>query len=89
MGTLQEAGKDQLRSRHADLNNAAQTELQRPSVAFQVFTKDGIGRMKEKRNAELFDASVKGRKPLGVDACIPADAAGNIGSISTSSGRTR
>src|SRR6266571_910474 len=73
--TLHETGEDQPGSRHTDLNDAAKTELQRSPVAFQVFTKYGIGRMKEDRNAELFDSSVEGCEPLRVDARIAADAA--------------
>src|SRR3984885_2916225 len=34
--------------------------------------------MQEERDAELFDASVKGLQPLGIDPGIPADASGNI-----------
>src|SRR5437867_6377344 len=68
--TLHETGEDQTRSRHADLNDAAKTELQRSPVAFQVFTKYGVGRMKEDRNAELFDSSVEGREPFSVDTQI-------------------
>ena len=71
-----EAGKDQPRCGYADLDDSAETELQRSAIAFQI--KHRIGGMQEERHTELFDARIKGRQTLGVDPRIAADASGEI-----------
>ncbi len=73
-----EAGKNQPRRRHAHLDDAAETELQRAAIAFQIVAEDRVGGMKEKRDAELFDAGVERRQALGIDARIAADASRKV-----------
>src|SRR5215468_6658583 len=75
---LHQTGKHEARSRHTDFNDASKAELQSSAVACQVLTKYGIRGMKEYRYAQLFDASVKGCEPVGIDPRVATDASRNI-----------
>ena len=52
--------------------------MQRAVIAVEHVLEDDVGRMQEQRQAELFDMGVERLEPLGIDARIGADAAGQI-----------
>src|SRR5262245_20112355 len=76
--SLHKTGKNQTRRCHANFDDAAKTELQRPAISFQILTEYGVGWMKEQRNAELFDPRVKRLEAFGVYPGITTDASWNI-----------
>ena len=76
---LHDAGEDQPHRRDADLDDAAEAQMQRAVVAVDSMSwKIDVGRMQEQRQAELLDMGVERLQPLGIDARIVADAAGQV-----------
>ena len=76
---LHRAGEHEPHRRDADLDDAAEAQMQRAVIAVrQHVLEDHVGRMQEQRQAELGAMRVERLQPLGVDARILADAAGQV-----------
>ncbi len=76
---LHGAGQHQPHRGGADLDDAAEAEMQRAVVAVrQHVLEDHVGRVQEQRQSELLAMRVERLQPLGVDAGVGADRAGQV-----------
>ena len=71
-------GEDQPRRGEADVEGAAERQVQRAVVSIDHVDEGVVGRMDEQRNAELLDAGIERLEPRMIDVIVPADAARNV-----------